>query len=283
MNKLEFISRQFAKAEKKKFEHYVVTRIWHLLNNSDVKIVTQQFVSRPTGRAMTDLYFPQIGVHIEVDEGFHKKQIDSDKVREADIINATEHEIYRVDVTKSIEQIHFEIDKIIEIIKNKIEHSTNFKPWDLDIEQHPQTYIDKGYIDIKDDVAFRTMADAASCFGRDYSKGLQLSYFKHPTEPQKRLWFPKLYKNDKWNNQLSIDENTIISTTESIEDSKANVDYIISQKHYSVIVFARVKSPLGDTMYRFKGEYKIDVESTNYEVGGIYRRISTRVKTYPNS
>ncbi len=282
MTKLEFIARQLAKAQNKKYEHYVVNRIWHLLNDLNVKIVTQQFVSRPNGRAMTDMYFPQIGIHIEVDEGFHKKQIDVDKVREADIINATEHEIFRVDVTKNIEQIHFEIDAIVANIKRKVEVSPTFKPWDLDKEQSSQTYIDKGYIDINDDVAFRTMADAASCFGRDYSKGLQLSYFKHPIEPNKRLWFPKLYKNDKWNNQLSTDENAIISTTESMEDSKANVDYIISQNHYSVIVFARVKSPLGDTMYRFKGEYKIDEEATNYEVGGIYRRIATRVKTYPN-
>lgn len=280
MNKLEFISRQFAKAEKKKFEHYVVTRIWHLLNNSDVKIVTQQFVSRPTGRAMTDLYFPQIGVHIEVDEGFHKKQIDSDKVREADIINATEHEIYRVDVTENIEQVHFEIDKIIGTIKSKIENSKNFKRWDLDEEQNPQTYIDKGYIDLKDDVAFKKIADATTCFGKTYNG--QSGYIAHPIEPEKRLWFPKLYKNDKWNNQLSLDEETIISTTESIEDSKKNVDYIIGQKNYSVIVFAKVKSPLGDVMYRFKGEYKIDAEATNYEIGGVFRRISTRVKTYLN-
>lgn len=280
MNKLEFISRQFAKAESKKFEHYVVTRIWHLLNYSDVKIITQQFVSRPMGRAMTDLYFPQIGVHIEVDEGFHKKQIDADKVREADIINATEHEIFRVDVTKSIEQIHFEIDKIVTVIKKKIENSSNFEPWDLEKEQNSQTYIDRGYIDVNDDVAFRTMADAASCFGKDYSNGLQLSYIPHPTEQRKRLWFPKLYKNNEWNNQISNDENTIVSTTELIEKSKANVDKIIAQKNESVIVFARVKDSLGGIMYRFKGEYKLDDESTNYDVGCIYRRIGTRVKTY---
>ncbi len=34
-------------------------------------------------------------------------------------------------------------------------------------------------------------------------------------------------------------------------------------------------------MYRFKGEYKMDTEATNYEVGCIYRRIATRVNTYP--
>ncbi len=76
MNKLEFVARQLAKAQNKRYEHYVVNRIWSLLNDSRVKFVTQQFVSRPEGRAMTDMFFPQLAIHIEVDEGFHKSQID---------------------------------------------------------------------------------------------------------------------------------------------------------------------------------------------------------------
>ena len=93
MNKLEFISRQFSKAEKKRFEHYVVTRIWHSLDDLSIKFVTQQYVSRPDSRALTDMFFPQLQIHIEIDEGHHKKQIEWDKLREVDIINATGHEV----------------------------------------------------------------------------------------------------------------------------------------------------------------------------------------------
>lgn len=50
MDKLEFISRRLAKAENKKYEHYVVTRIWHLLDNTQIKLVTQQYVTRPSRR-----------------------------------------------------------------------------------------------------------------------------------------------------------------------------------------------------------------------------------------
>ena len=96
MTKLEFISRQLAKAEGKRYEHYVVTRIWHLLNDTRIKPVTQQFITRPSGRALTDMYFPQLEMHIEIDEGHHKKQIEADKLREADIINATGHTIFRL-------------------------------------------------------------------------------------------------------------------------------------------------------------------------------------------
>lgn len=280
MTKLEFIARQFAKAQNKKFEHYVVTRIWHLLNNLDLKIVTQQFVSRPTGRAMTDMYFPQIGIHIEVDEGFHKKQIDVDKAREADIINATEHEIFRVDITKDIEQIHLEIDEIVKIIKKKIEMTTNFQPWNLEKEQCSQTYIDKGYIDLEDDVAFKKTVDAINCFGANYA-GYQKGSVRHPKEMGKRIWFPKLYENDGYVNQISNDEMIIKSGR---LDHIANIEFVnkwINTERIR-IVFARVKSPLGDLMYRFKGEYEIDLDRTNYENGFIFKRIATRVKTYPN-
>ena len=284
MTKLEFISRQLAKAQNKKYEHYVVNRIWNMLNDSRVKFVTQQFVTRPEGRALTDMFFPQLEIHIEVDEGFHKKQIDADKVREADIINATGHQILRVDVTNDIEQINTDIDEIVTTIKNKVDSLENFKSWDLAMEQNPQTYIDKGYIDVKDDVAFRTIADGASCFGRDYSKGLQKAYIPHPAEPNKYLWFPKFYENEEWSNQMSDDEETITEYSKFPEKFHEHIDKHIAEaeKVYSRIVFARVRSSLGDLMYRFKGEYKIDLEATNYEQGLVYKRIATRVKTYPH-
>ena len=114
MNKTNYIIRQIAKSYKKKYENYVVTRIWHLLNNLDIKFVTQQHVTRPEGRALTDMYFPQIQLHIEVDEGQHFNskglQIDEDAVRELDIINATGHTVERIKVVDaSIKVIKLEV------------------------------------------------------------------------------------------------------------------------------------------------------------------------------
>ena len=105
MDKKEYITRQLGRTKNKKYEAYVVTRIIHLLSDFTIKFVTQQHVTRPEGRALTDLYFPQFGLHIEVDEGqhFHDINIEADKLRDADIVNATEHEIIRIDVTKSLE------------------------------------------------------------------------------------------------------------------------------------------------------------------------------------
>lgn len=281
MSKLEYISRQFSKAEKKRFEHYVVTRIWHLLNDISIKFVTQQFVSRPEGRALTDMFFPQLHIHIEIDEGHHKKQIELDKLREADIINATGHEVRRVDVTKDIDEINNNIEEIVEYIKAQKLTNQNFKPWNFEAEFNPQTYIDKGFINLNDDCAFRTMVDAANCFGKKYKpKGIWRGGVEHPKEYGKSIWFPKLYKNREWNNSISNDETEIREISANPEFSKTHIDNTLKQQVNRRIVFARVKSPLGDIVYRFKGEYELDRNRTDYNDGLLWKRVSEEVKTY---
>ena len=283
MTKLEFIARQLAKAQNKKFEHYVINRIWNLLNDTRVKFVTQQFVARPEGRALTDMFFPQLEIHIEVDEGFHKKQIDADKLREADIVNATGHQILRVDVTKDIEQINQYIDEIVVVIKNKINSLKDFKPWNLEMEQNSQTYIDQGYIDVKDNVAFKTMIDAANCFGLDIKpKGIWTGGAKHPIEPNTLIWFPKLYENKDWNNEMSDDEKIITEVSVAPEIFKNHLDKVYKKEQFTRIVFPRFKSSLGDYMYRFKGKYQLDLEATSYANSFVWMRTAMRVQTYPN-
>ena len=117
MNKFEFICRQLSRATPKTFEHYIITRIWHSLNDTELKFVTQQHITRPDGRALTDMYFPQLKIHIEVDEGHHKNQVFSDTMREADIINATGHTVLRVDATQDLERVHHSIYAIVTEIK----------------------------------------------------------------------------------------------------------------------------------------------------------------------
>ena len=46
MKKYNFIKKQLSKTNKKNDENYVVSRIWHLLNNPDVKMITQQYIVR---------------------------------------------------------------------------------------------------------------------------------------------------------------------------------------------------------------------------------------------
>jgi len=283
MDKLEYIARQISKASKKRYEHYVVTRIWHLLNDLTVKFITQQYVKRPNGsRALTDMFFPQLQIHIEIDEGHHKNQIDLDKLRELDIIYMTDHEILRIDVTKDIDTVNNEIDKIIQKLKNKKNSIASFKPWDIDSETNPQTFINKGSINLSDDCAFKTMVDAANCFGNCIKrKGIWKGAAKHPNEKGKIIWFPKLYSNKEWNNSISTDETIITEISTDSNKVQQHIDRVLKSHIYTRIVFARVKGPLGDIMYRFKGEYELNHEKSNKTNGLIWERIAKKVKTYP--
>ncbi len=292
MNKLEFISKQLSRAQKKPFEHYVITRIWHLLNDLSLKFITQQYISRPIGRALTDMYFPQLGIHIEINEPHHLNQEEQDKLRQIDIINATNHRIltvhtiYKEPLTGEkkyleIDEIHHQINNVVEIIsceKNKI---LEFEPWDLHKEQNSQTYIDKGFISLSDNVVFRTSLDAINCFGYTH-KNFQKGGINHLYRTNTFIWFPKLYKSYKrgWDNKLSDDELTLIEKTISPTDLSRHVDRIMNSKVYNRIIFVQSKSPLGDIMYRFKGEYVLDTSETNSKVGLVWKRISDKVETY---
>lgn len=109
---------------------------------------------------MTDLYLPQLGIQIETDEAHHLGQVELDQIWEKDIINATKHVFKHVKVNCGIDEVNRQIDEIVTFIKLKIAEknaSGDFKSWDLEAEQNPETYIKKGYIDASEDVAFRTI------------------------------------------------------------------------------------------------------------------------------
>lgn len=101
----------------------------------------------------------------------------------------------------------------------------------------------------------------------------------HPKEDNKFIWFPKLYKNEYWNNTISNDENIIIEI--KLEKPQEHILNVLNNKsNIQRIVFARVKSPLGDTMYRYKGLYKLDKDETSIDKGLVWKRIESTSKTY---
>jgi len=287
MDKKEYIIRQLSRTKNKKYEAYVVTRIIHLLNNIDIKFVTQQYVTRPEGRALTDLFFPQVNLHIEVDEPHHMGNIENDKIREADIVNATNHEILRVDVSKSIEDINAQIHKIVDKISSKIKQLTDenlFTAWNIDLEFNPETYIKRGYIDISDNVAFKTTKDVCNCFGHNYA-GWMKGAAPHPYDSDIKLWFPKLFPNGEWRNNISPDEETITERNEDDVKAKEHLNGFINQtngEQLKRIVFANVKGSLGDRLYRFRGLYELSIKDSELPIGLVWQRKLTRVKTYPH-
>lgn len=283
--KTEYVIRQLGRTTNKKYEAYIITRIIHKLDNFDIKFVTQQYVSRSDEKhALTDLFFPQLNFHIEVDEGFHKNHwnVKADDIREQDIAMAVPGTIFkRIDATMTLDQINIRVDALVDELRKeiiKLTSNSTYIPWDIDAEHNPETYLEKGYIDLEDNVAFKRIYEACNCFGHQYI-GFQRGGAGHRDDGT-ILWFPKLYPNDEWNNSISQNEEQIVEKHHVPETAKIHVAEHINGSSIKRIVFARVKNNLGEIMYRFKGCYKLNVPESKSRNALIWDRIETRVKTY---
>jgi very-short-patch-repair endonuclease len=280
MNKLEFIIRQISRTNKKNYENYVVTRIYHLLQKTDLKFQTQQYVRLPGRRALTDMYFPQLGIHVEVDEIHHEKQIDHDLKREIDIVNATEHQIRRIKISDDIEEVNHQIDALVSDLKNQIAkkvESSNWESWDIDKEFNPNYYREKGYLDVDEGPAFRKIVDACNCLGQGYSGNVQKAWYKSKDYANHYLWFPKFYENDNWDNRISDDSLTIIERCK-VKNNYENWYNSVITKSPRRITFPRRIDNLGFRLYKFAGIFETDVESSSFENGVIHRLVGKRLE-----
>ena len=172
------------------------------------------------------------------------------------------------------------MEKILSKIK-QLKDENLFIPWDIDLEFNPETYIKRGYIDISDNVAFKTIKDACNCFGHNYS-GYQQAGASHP-DSDIMLWFPKLFPNDKWINDISPDEETITERNADDEIAREHIDgYILHTNgmQHKRIVFAKVHGNLGDTLYRFRGLYELSLKDSRLPIGLVWKRKLTKVKTF---
>jgi hypothetical protein len=143
----------------------------------------------------------------------------------------------------------------------------------------PLVFIEKGYIDIKDDVAFKRIYEACNCFGHNY-KGFQRGGAYHPYRDDVTLWFPKMYANGAWRNSISTDEYCIYERPVNPAEVEEHMEFHIS-RDLKRIVFAHERDSHGKFMYRFKGEFEIDVIESRKEKFLVWKRIAERVQTYP--
>ena len=143
-------------------------------------------------------------------------------------------------------------------------------------------YVETGYIDANDDVAFRTHAEACNCFGHTYKQWFK-AMAKHPVDPELNIWFPKLYNNPDWDNSFSDGEEILYERSK--HDNAGHFDgflnaYRREKDIFKRLVFAHERASSGALMYRFKGLYVIDAEESIRIRIVTYRRKSKRVKTY---
>lgn len=281
-HKLNFISRLFQRTSKKRIEHYVISRIWHLLNDYDIKMSPQQYVFRKQLKyALTDIYFPQLEFHVEVNEPAHynsEANIKSDFLRQSEIETNTGHKVYVIDCRENLEGIHKQIDKLICDIKEAVhkqkEHGI-FKPWKPENEYNPIYWKQKGIISTKDEISLHTIEDICLLFGADPKKTkrgfLRKGGIIHPNFPEILLWWPSESRRSGWQNNFNEINATI---TETHSDTKKKIQHYkeYSNGNHTRVVFFHYKDILGMTNYKFVGIYTNDKDKSNEDIGTVWTK-----------
>lgn len=281
--KLNYISRLFQRTSSKRIEHYVISRIWHLLDNYDIKMTPQQYVSRQQIKyALTDVYFPQIGFHVEVNEPAHyesDERIQHDLKRKNEIEANTGHTVFSIDCRQDLIGIHSQIAELVTKINNSVQEQIEkgiFKPWRPENEHNPDYWKTKGTISLSDEVSFHTIEDICLLFDADHSKTkrgfLRKGGIQNPKNPQLFIWWPSERPRSGWLNTFDEVKGTI---TETHSDEKKKVDHYNwhAQETHIRIVFFHYKDILGRTNYKFVGVFTNDKENSNAEIGTIWTRI----------
>ncbi|SVB59969.1 uncharacterized protein METZ01_LOCUS212823 [marine metagenome] len=286
ISKDEYLLRNFSKITHKKWELFVITRILHLVNDPDIEYICQQYVNPPNSNKyyLTDLCFPSLKLYCEIDEGQHasKDHINDDKIRQREILDATDWKEYRIRVYdkndhskgRALNEVISEIDEFVNYIKNRkkeFESKSGKKiTWDYEAKFSPQPHIDKGYIDVKDNVVFLYHKDALRLFGYK-GKHFQRAYWRVKGFNQ-AVWFPKLYDNIPWKNALT-DGSSKITQEKYINGELCEYPLPSNEER---IVFAHYKNVLGQTVYKFYGKFQVDWENTN-SFTNIFKRSATRI------
>jgi very-short-patch-repair endonuclease len=290
MDKKEYIVNQIKKSfgNGKKYENYCVTRIIALIDNLDIQFVTQQmFKRKEKDIAYADLYFPQINLWVEVNEGYHKNNIENDKLRTKEVIQENKidrkikakydaldevvylekEEPFVIQVyDNTIEDIHDQINQIVDEVNKRVKAlGDKFVPWSYE-NNNPYYYRKMGYIEANTVSKFRTIDEACELFNvipNYYNK--MHGYI--PLNETEYAWFPTLKingcecDNNAWENEISQD-GKIIYENQKEKDDKFLKEVL--DKDIIRYVFVKYKdiTGIGNTIYKFIGIYKINKEET---------------------
>lgn len=282
--KLDYISRLLQRTDGKRIELYVISRIWHLLDNYDVKMTPQQYVSREVNKyALTDVYFPQIALHVEVNEPAHyqsEEKVITDLKRKKEIEVNTGHQIFVIDCRQDILGIHSQIDELVTKINSQVKEQIlegKFNPWRPENEHNPNYWKDKGFIDISEEVSFYTIEDICLLFDADYQKTkrgfLRRGVIANPKNNNQIIWWPSERPRSGWLNKFDEIAGTIIET-HSDQKKKSDHYHYHAQGTHIRICFFHYTDILGLTNYKYVGVFTNDKEKSNPQDGTVWKRIA---------
>lgn len=284
-HKLLYLAKTFSRTKRKDYENYSINRIWSLLNRTDIKPVTQSYVKFNDGNyALLDLHFPSINYAIEIDEAYHLTQREKDQLRYERIqeqFRTYRHDdliIRRIDMTASLDNIHAQIDAIVEEINDIIEHS-NYDDikWTIKSDAERITeFQEQGIITVNDDVKFSLKEYVYELFYHD-RPNIQMAHLILKNDPNYVMWFPEETINtpknkDGWVNEF--DESGEYITEYNINDRPIVDKY---EDGMPRITFIKTRDPLipSKIQYVFVGVFKLIDEDYGNTTKRTYKRIST--------
>jgi hypothetical protein len=100
---------------------------------------------------------------------------------------------------------------------------------------------------------------------------------KNKLNPEQRLWFPKFYSIDKWENILTDKGITIISKCKDSAEREFYFEMDIGE-YTDRVVFGHLIDGSGERSYKFLGVFKTDKKNSSAEGGTVFRRISNQVE-----
>lgn len=278
---LRYLSGNLMKISHKLTESYVISRIWHKLDRTDVYFVFQQKVQRDDDKyALTDLYLPQLGIVVEVNEPFHYKEktkIDDDAARNEDVERIANVKVFKVDCQEPLEGIHRQIDEIVAFIKQRItELGDEFIPWG-ESWFTPEYHKKKGVLKVSEKPSVATIDEIAEIFNTHAKhKGfLRAGDVAIPNKENEVAWWPNS-KNPNWRNEYFVEPNGDAFIREYPADETkvaAHLKQWIDSKVRRV-TFLRYKDSLAMEYYRFVGVFEVDKERSVQAGRCIWRRVS---------
>ena len=279
------------------YEAYVTHRIFNALKSYDLSFSCQQYVKFENGNyALLDMYFPDLNVQVEIDEGHHnnKENIKLDGERQRSVEETIKNmnsltrngvltlknnlEIFRVKIfekskLKSIEKIDIDIDDVIIKIKKKID-MVNPEPWNFDEDFSYKKYLKNKTIDVSDNIQLKYVHDVVNLFGGNkdgtFCKGKQTAYGEllHLDDKEIFFWCPK-NKDKDWNNELE-NNGRIIREKKHRDNGQAKTRRA---------TFFKAKDNLGNNFYRFVGVFE-GIESNDDDYN-MYKKISDWIEVLP--
>jgi hypothetical protein len=138
----------------------------------------------------------------------------------------------------------------------------------------------KGFIDLADDIRFKTHADVMRLFGID-GKVMQRSFYKHAHEDGVHIWFPIIHplEANGWENKWGMTEDTLFER--KLDGYEAYIaELLANPDRHRRVLFAKI-APFGEVFYKFKGTYELDRELAESKGKARYIRTGERASIYP--